>query len=677
MEEQALMSEDSRLGRRFRCRQLGCALIVAGMLMIVGWTAVTGGRLLTHARSLQAHIQSLESLAGGRDALEWGDLARARSHLAGARTDLEEIEFSAGTFLPAGRLLQWVPRRGGDLAAAADLLEVAVGVATAGDRVMQALSPAVELLERSEVAAGVEPKMIEQLLSILVEAQPAIEAARADLSVVAAARARIDTGTLSSETAGMLETLDRSLPLLETGLQVADAAPWLLGADDTRTYLVLVQNNHELRATGGFLSGVGELRISGGRLASVKFRDSYDVDNFQVSHDFAPQDLQEHLSGELLFFRDTNWDPDFPISARTAMAVYARDQGVEADGVLALDLVALQYLLGAVGPIRVAALPDPLTAENVLETIQAEWGDSSGGGIDLEWWEQRKDFMGPLASAILERISGGEELDLAKLLEAVRRALEEKHILLYISDMDSAALIHELRWDGALPEHEGAGDMLVVVDSNVGFNKVDANVERTIRYQVDLGSEAAPRAHLTLTYHNSSPEQDEPCTREPRYGARYADLMTGCYWSYVRVYVPYGSRWLGGNAGSLLQQAGQEDSDSLSAPGPATSVTGGGLWSVWASFIELAPGEQQTVSFEYQLPAWVVNLTGDGFASYQLRVQKQPGTEAVPLEVSVTLPGGAVPVSATPAGLAKTLVSATNLRVDREFALAFRREAHP
>ncbi len=671
------MAEESRAPGRSRGRRLGCGLILAGLLVIVGWSAVTGWRLVARFQSLQVHLRSLDSLVEGRNTLDWGVLDDARIHLAGMRADLEEIEYLAGPFLPVGRLLRWVPGRGGDLAAAEDLLDVALGVVSAGDRVVQALAPAVELLDGSEGTGGPGPTMIEQLLPILVQAQPAIEAAEADLARVSEARARIEPGGLSAQTAGLLETLDRELPVLESALHGARVAPWLLGADAGRIYLVLAQNNHELRATGGFLSGVGELRIEGGRLVSVDFRDSYAVDNFQVPHDVAPPDFQALLSGELVFFRDTNWDPDFPTSARTAMAVYARDQGVEADGVLALDLDALRYLLEAVGPVEVPGLPDVVTAENVLQTIQAEWGDSSGGGADLEWWAQRKDFMGPLAIALLQRLVGGENLEVVRLAEAVRRALDEKHVLVYASDMDAAALVHDLHWDGAMPALEGAGDVLAVVDTNVGFNKVDANVDRAIRYEVDLGTEGAPVARLTLTYHNRSPEHGEPCSREPRYGDGYADLMTGCYWNYVRVYVPAGSRWLAGNGGSLPAAAGQDGGNEGPGPAPIANGETAGRWSVWASFIELAPGEEQTVAFAYELPARVISHDSDGSAAYRLHVQKQAGTMSVPLEVKFTLPAGAGPVSAAPAELARSRAVATDLRVDREFELAFQEEAEP
>ena len=249
---------------------------------------------------------------------------------------------------------------------------------------------------------------------VLAAAQPELEGAQQELAAVRAARARIETESLSPQVVGLLERLDRILPWFETGVDGALLAPDLLGVDGPRTYLVLAQNNQELRATGGFISGVGELHIEGGRIASLQFDDSYAVDNFGVPHEVAPADFQATLGGQLWLFRDTNWDPDFPTSARRALEVYANDRGVQADGVVTLDLTALQGLVDATGPIQVEGIEEIVTGANVLQVIQAAWGEPAGGS-GQEWWLHRKDFMGEIASAAMNRLMAGEGLEPVRL----------------------------------------------------------------------------------------------------------------------------------------------------------------------------------------------------------------------------------------------------------------------
>jgi hypothetical protein len=217
---------------------------------------------------------------------------------------------------------------------------------------------------------------------------------------------------------------------------------------------------------------------------------------------------------------------------------------------------------------------------------------------------------------------------------------------------------------------------LLVADSNVGFNKADANVSRSIDYWVDLGAARGPRAQVTVTYHNHSPRLPETCVQGARYGDTYADMMDRCYWNYARVYVPAGSRLLAGPdlplpAGSLLAQE-----RGVRTPSPIAPVLDDGHWDVWATFFDLAPGAERTLAFAYELPHCVLAQDAGGLVSYRLSVQKQPGTGEVPLRVEIALPPGAQVVDATPAALLSPggtlLPVATDLRTDREFLVVYR-----
>jgi hypothetical protein len=655
-----------------RIHWLGWGLLLTGMTVVAAWAAFTAAQVLDHARSLQSHLQLVEALAEdlGRD-MDVADLERAGAPLAGMQEDLEAIHAQVGPLLPLGRLLSWVPTHGGDLAAASDLLTIARGVVAAGVDVFGVLEPALGPLAEPEDTPNVAPSMGEWFLPVLIQGEPALRRAQNALDEVAVARARIDVASLSPRVGQLLQRLDGPLPWLAAAVDGALLAPRLLGSQGPRTYLVLAQNNHELRATGGFISGVGELCVEGGQVRSVHFRDGYAVDNLEVPHQVTPPEFQATLFGELWFFRDTNWDPDFPTSARRALAVYAQDQGVEADGVLALDLTALQLLVEAVGPLQPEGMDKPVTAENVLEVLQAQWGGPVQEGW-REWWLHRKDFMGEIAAAALDRLTTRQSLDAVSLVRALRQSLEEKHLLIYLQDPGAAELLHKQGWDGALPDRISGSDVLLVVDTNVGFNKADAKVTRSIQYVVDLSAEQDPRAQVSLTYQHRSQQRVDECVQEARYGETYADLMDRCYWDYVRVYAPAGSELVHGPdlplpAGSLAAREGDDH-----APSPEPAVASPGTWMVWTAFFHLAPGEEKTLVFAYELPAWVLDYEPGGLVRYRLQVLKQPGTGAVPLQVAFILPPGAQVAGAIPPELQSAVT--TDLRIDRAFELVFRRE---
>ena len=651
-------------------RWLGTVFLLTGLLILVGWLMVTGVQVFQHARSLRSHLRSLDKLVQGNiSRLGPAQWKTAGTHLTGMRQDLEALEVQVGPLLPLGRFLGWVPTYGGDLAAAPDLLEMAIAVTTAGDQAFQALAPALDLLSGEASDAGAGGVMTERLFLILQTAQPEFQAAQQRLAAAQEVRARLDRDRLSPRVIVLLDRVDRYLPWFETAVQGAMLAPDLLGAERPRTYLILAQNNQELRATGGFISGVGEIRVREGRLESLRFSDSYAVDNLAVPHNLTPVDFQRTLWGLLWFFRDTNWDPDFPTSARRALEVYARDRGVRADGVIALDLTALQRLVKAVGPLQVEGIAEPVTGQNLLQVLRQQWGQSSAEERQewREWWLHRKDFMGPIANALMDRVTTGQDLQPAALVPALIQILDEKHLLIYIDDPEAADLLRTRSWDGALVRLP-ASDALSVVDTNVGFNKVDVNIERTIHYRVDLTVPEKPQAQLTLTYRNKGRRPVEACVQEARYGRTYADMTERCYWDYVRVYVPAGSQLVSGPppalpAGSLLARSGE------AVPEPPISPTlESGNWEVWTTFFALEPLAERTWTFIYQLPLEVLDRGSDGLVRYRLQVLKQPGTGAVPLEVEIILPSGAQVMHASPEGLP---IVSTDLKVDRAFELVF------
>ena len=100
--------------------------------------------------------------------------------------------------------------------------------------------------------------------------------------------------------------------MLRQGFSALTVAPQLLGMDRPRTYLVLALNEDELRPGGGFITGVGEIRVQAGKVITMTFRDSYAVDDFTQPYPDPPEPMRRYMGLDLLVLRDSNWSPDFP-----------------------------------------------------------------------------------------------------------------------------------------------------------------------------------------------------------------------------------------------------------------------------------------------------------------------------------------------------------------------------
>ncbi len=632
-------------------RNISRLLLLAGAALLILW----GVRIARAGLSLRAHLAQAESLMR---APETADLPMVCTVVGALRQDVETVRREAGPLVSLAPLLGWLPGVGGDLRAAPHLLDMADGLTEAGAVTCDMLGPALTGDDRS----------LDGVVRRLAESLPDLAQARAAVGRVEDAWGRVDISRLSPRMQQRVALIGQGLPLLRAGLTVASAMPDLLGIGSPRTYLIIAQNEDELRPTGGYITGAGEVRIENGQIVAMTFRDSYAVDDFTQHYPDPPEPLRRYMSIDLWVFRDSNWSPDFPTAARQAIALYRPGSPVTVDGVIALDQYAVQELVGAVGPLQVEGAADPLTAETVIPYLRRSW-EPEGGALTGEWWRQRKSFMGPLAEALWARIQAGD-VDWPRLARTVVRLLDEKHLLLYIPHPTVAPLLAERGWDGALrPTGE---DFLMIVDANVGYNKASARVQETITYEVDLRRNP-PQATLTLVYTHTVPT-GAPCIPESRYDPVYEQMMARCYWDYLRVYIPAGSRLLDA---TRIPIPGEALWSGETEPGGVTvrPADEGSLLSL-ETLLLLPPGAVQTRSFTWELPADVLTWR-EGEGVYSLRVQKQPGTVGRPLTVRIRLDEGDTLLSADPSPSASegaTVVFQTRLERDREFVIRFGRK---
>ncbi len=176
----------------------------------------------------------------------------------------------------------WLPEIGPTVRDAPQLLAMGIELAGGGRQALDALMPVVDLLGQRG-----QGELLSRALPLIAAARPELAAADTRMARAEALAAQV-RGPLHPKLAPQLARLSRLLPLSRAGLKGAQAAPSLLGMNGPRTYLMLAQNNDELRPTGGFISGAGHARFDKGQVAEVKLGDSYAVDNFEQPHPEPP-----------------------------------------------------------------------------------------------------------------------------------------------------------------------------------------------------------------------------------------------------------------------------------------------------------------------------------------------------------------------------------------------------
>ncbi|OGL66960.1 hypothetical protein A2856_00480 [Candidatus Uhrbacteria bacterium RIFCSPHIGHO2_01_FULL_63_20] len=511
----------------------------------------------------------------------------------------------------------------------------------------EALSKAGERVADGFVALGSQPDPTPtSRLSLLATY---FRAALPHLTLAAEDIADVDAQDIPEEQRAAFVALQTRLPSLVDGLtdllRFSDAALTLLGDDGTKRYILVFQNDAELRPTGGFMGSFAEVEVADGRIVGmhVPGGGTYDLRGSLTTTLAAPEPLR--LLSARWEFQDANWFPDFPTSARKILDFYSAAGGPTVDGVVAVNASLLPEILSVLGPVDMPAYGRTVTADNVLAEAQRI--------VEIEYDREEnrpKAFIGDLADALLERASTMDSGSFPVVLDVLARSLAQREVQVYIADQEIEREVRELGWGGELKWTEG--DYLMVVDTNLGGGKTDAVIEEQVRVAVAI----APDGSVTNTVTVTRTHYGEP-------GA----LFTGANnVDYLRLYVPKGSTLLSSDgftppASTLFEPVEPDwgmDDDLLYEQESAFTHASGTRVSeelgktVFGNWMQTKPGKSSTATFTYRLPFMVAARSAQsGWLDavsrwlgrprtdrYTLTVQKQSGVMKRDTSVTLSVP---------------------------------------
>ncbi|WP_082690316.1 DUF4012 domain-containing protein [Mycobacterium sp. M26] len=318
-------------------------------------------------------------------------------------------------------------------------------------------------------------------VSALRKEEPALTKIAADASRInAEAKAISEPGYISmlgdARTTLQAQTSDVARMLDYTAL-AARLAPSMMGADGPRSYFMGFQTNAEARGTGGLLGGFGVLRFDNGKPTV----DSLGRNN-ELDKKFAPMPINPDFDQQYGFtnpttdFRNSNQSSHFPYAAQIWKSMWEQQSGENVDGVLAIDPIALSYILGVTGPVK---MPDgeTVTKDNVVEltesTVYTRFPSNQSA---------RKQYLQDIATEVVKKVTQPVESP-RKLLEALGRAVSERRISVWSASPTDQKLLEETPLAHAIPDDPAPYAEVVI--NNLGGNKMDYYLDRQIEYVAD------------------------------------------------------------------------------------------------------------------------------------------------------------------------------------------------
>jgi hypothetical protein len=389
---------------------------------------------------------------------------------------------------------------------------------------------------------------------------------------------------------GLQKTVE-NLPISEQNKAALSLAEYFLKQDNQeRTFLVLFQNNMELRPGGGFIGSFGILKTKNGKIEDLKIHDSGNFDERIPSTVEPPYPMRETLRIGSWKLRDSNYSPDFPTNARKAEEFYLMGGGQEKiDGIIGITADVLISFLKATGPIQIPGYPGEYGDKNAIISLEYQ--------VEKAYLEQgiekgdRKSVMNDLAKEIIKKVFAFNNTERLQLSKIIFSDLDEKNIQLYFKNSSLQNQVEKAGWSGALDKN-WEYDFLMPVDANLGAFKSDYFIKRSVEYNVDFSRET-PEAILKITYNHTATQKD---------------WMTRDYLTYLRVYLPNGAWFI----------SGKNFDGPRFGEDPSAAADGGKKYV--GALVKVPLGTSKTVEIRYSLPRELKNKP------YQLKIQKQSGT---------------------------------------------------
>ncbi|MFH1896305.1 MAG: DUF4012 domain-containing protein [bacterium] len=294
---------------------------------------------------------------------------------------------------------------------------------------------------------------------------------------------------------------DRILGQLTTLSRLVKEMPELLGFMAPKNYLVLLQNNLELRAGGGFVGSYALITFNKGKISDFRTDDIYNLDGILEEKEAgltAPAEFVKYLGVTQVFLRDANFSPNFPENAQRMLELYREAGGVELAGVVAVNLSATRELLEKLGPLETQKY-GLIDSGNVLEKaiFFAEKNYFEGA-------QNKKSFMSALAGGLIEKILSNPNEQLLKMAPLIYESLNQKDIQVFLLNSNLEQTLAQAGWDGKT-SIEPKSDYLMLVEANLGANKANYTLKRHIKYEVEeTDRQGSLQATLTIGYLNTA-----------------------------------------------------------------------------------------------------------------------------------------------------------------------------
>lgn len=493
---------------------LGFSVVFLVLLAVGGIAAF---QVYTVAKQLEVQAQDVKASAQtAYDAFKAQNLPEAENKLKETQTKFQTLEATYQQLAIYGK----IPFIGAYYQDGEHGLKAGGHGIEAALKGAQAITPYADVLGfkgEGTFAGGTAENRIKLMIDTLGKVGPSFDAIVADLEKADQELAQIDPNRYPETFKGMVirerlasvqKTSSESVIVLKEFKPVIEQLPNIAGGNKMRKkYLLLFQNNNELRPTGGFLTAYAVVYVEDGKVTLEKSGDIYELDQKFTKKIPIPATLGRYLTTEKNYhLRDMNTSPDFKVSMDEFFANYQTLKGEpdKIDGIIALDTEVLKSLVSILGPVEVFGA-GTFSAENDkrCDCPQIVYALSEIITKPTPYLRtDRKGILGPMMQAILTKAYTAPKQLWPQLFELAWQSLEGRHVQMYFLDEKARQAAETVNAAGRMIPPTDGSDFLAIVDANLGGAKSNLFVDYEVKQIVSKPENGKITKTVEITYKN-------------------------------------------------------------------------------------------------------------------------------------------------------------------------------
>ena len=518
--------------------------------LLILFLGLVGSYSFVIAKQLKDQSETLKlSLLQTKNAFKTQDLIKTKAALDESQDKLGELESSYGKL----KFLSFVPFVANYYKDGQEAIDAAQAGLAAGQKAIDALVPYADVLGfkgEDSFSGGTIEDRIASLLGTIDKLLPQLDIIGADLETANKHLARINPDRYPETIKGVMiknrliqaqKALNGASQALSTYRPAIERLPSIAGAEgEGKKYLILFQNDNELRPTGGFLTAYAVVNVENGKVTAEKSDDIYELDKKFRKKIPIPKELGRYLTTEKYWhLRDMNIYPDFKESMDVFYSNYSTVPGEpdNIDGIIAIDTKFVVHLMEILGPVEVPG----------YGTFSAEVDKSCDCPQIIHVLSEiitrptpyirknRKGILGPLMQSLIVKSYSAPKNLWPQLFESFFTDVGARHVQFYFLNPVDQQAAETINAAGRMLAPKQDQDFLAVVDTNLAGAKSNLYVKNEWYQEVTPPVDGYLTKTIELTYKN--PRRADNCNLEAGLLCLNSTLKD---WS--RIYLPKGSQ---------------------------------------------------------------------------------------------------------------------------------------